>query len=348
VNCEGRVGGIGNVRQEILQCTRLAIEIGAALIRPSMRLRSEGLIEYQTGPLIGFEYLFDTPKFEKRLAAACPRMRLFEDMQAVERKGNITRIVRPWFLPDDESGNPISLAAWTDENRAMNGNITVIDMPLTMGQSQVCDDGAAFVDHFGELVEFRTDTQMLASNALSNLSLRFGVGNISSSRLNDSLFIGVHLRTEIDAANSRYPDYKTQSAEYLRIIRSRSPLAVYAASGDDISLELFTHDADALTPPVPIVTKWDLLSREDLELLDTLTWDQQAIVDFLILQKASYFAGITESSFAWGIAYARQVVSENGTCSDPMQNLPHPVLFQDEFSRIFGESREYFWGKVWP
>ncbi len=204
------------------------------------------------------------------------------------------------------------------------------------------------MNNFGGLVEFRTDTQMLVLNALAELTQRFGGARLLSPGIQDSPFVGVHLRTAADAINAGYANYETQAAEYLDIISSRSPPAVYAASGNDTSLEQFTQAAAALSPPVPVVTKRNLLSLEDLEILDNLTWDQQAVIDFLILQKSSYFAGITESSFAWGIAYARQVISRNGTCVEAMDNLPEGILYEDEFSIIFGESRDFFWGKVWP
>jgi len=156
INCEGRVGGVGmtcsivhlqrldllltqpatgNVRQEILVCVRHAIEIGASLIRPTIMLRSDGLIEYQRGPIHNMSYMFDLEKFDARLRSACPLLPLYEDLRAVEKHGRpLARVARPWDLPQ-ENGEPITPKAWAEINRQGDGKITVIDMPLIMGQT---------------------------------------------------------------------------------------------------------------------------------------------------------------------------------------------------------------------
>jgi hypothetical protein len=156
INCEGRVGGVGmicsilylhrldllltqpaagNVRQEILVCVRHAIEIGASLIRPTIMLRSDGLIEYQHGPIYNMSYMFDLEKFDARLRSACPLLPLYEDLRAVEKHGRpMARVARPWDLPK-ENGEPITPKTWAEMNRQGDGKITVIDMPLIMGQT---------------------------------------------------------------------------------------------------------------------------------------------------------------------------------------------------------------------
>ncbi len=156
INCEGRVGGVGmtcttiylqrlaflltqpaagNVRQEILVCVRDAIEIGAALIRPTIMLRSDGLIEYQRGPIHNMSYMFDLETFDARLRSACPLLPLYEDLTEVEKQGRpIARVTRPWDLPV-ENGEPITPKAWAEINQQGDGKITVINMPLIMRQT---------------------------------------------------------------------------------------------------------------------------------------------------------------------------------------------------------------------
>lgn len=156
INCEGRVGGVGmtcsivylqrsnlllthtaagNVRQEILVCVRHAIEIGAGLVRPTIMLRSDGLIEYQSGPIHNMSYMFDLDKFDARLRSACPLLPLYDDLRAVEKYGRpVARVQRPWDLPV-ENGEPITPKAWAEINRQGDGKITVIDMPLIMRQT---------------------------------------------------------------------------------------------------------------------------------------------------------------------------------------------------------------------
>ncbi|KFZ06121.1 hypothetical protein V501_07710 [Pseudogymnoascus sp. VKM F-4519 (FW-2642)] len=136
VNCAARVGGVGNVRQEFLVCVRQAIEIGASLIRPDIMLRSEGLIEYQNGPVHNMSYLFNLELFDARLRSACPHMPIYNDLAEVERVGEIAKVDRPWDLPK-EQGVQLSFTAWAQLNRQARDKITVITMPRITGQTYV-------------------------------------------------------------------------------------------------------------------------------------------------------------------------------------------------------------------
>lgn len=126
----------GNVRQEFLVCVRQAIEIGAALIRPNIMLRSEGLIEYQNGPVHNMSYLFNLELFDARLRSACPHMPIYNDIAEVERVGEIAKVDRPWDLPE-EQGVKLSFTAWAKLNRQQEGKITVFTMPRITGQTYV-------------------------------------------------------------------------------------------------------------------------------------------------------------------------------------------------------------------
>lgn len=115
-------------------CVRHAIEIGAGLIRPTIMLRSEGLIEYQSGPIHDLGYMFDMEKFDARLKSACPQLPLYNDFEEVEKLGPVSGVARPWDLPE-ENGQRIAPKVWAEKNRQTIGKITVIDMPLIMGQT---------------------------------------------------------------------------------------------------------------------------------------------------------------------------------------------------------------------
>ncbi|OBT78100.1 hypothetical protein VF21_02741 [Pseudogymnoascus sp. 05NY08] len=347
VNCEARVGGVGNVRQEFLVCVRQAIEIGASLIRPGIMLRSEGLIEYQNGPVHNMSYLFNLELFDARLRSACPHMPIYNDLAEVERVGEIARVDRPWDLPK-EQGVQLSFTAWAKLNRQALDKITVITMPRITGQTPVCADPPAFVANFGRLVEFRPDTQHLASSILTSLLTRFSLPSLPHYGVSNTSFVGLHFRTEIDAVNVGYTSFEEQTAAYLSFIAESPIRTIYAASGNTTSLELFAIEAAKLSPPATVVAKGDLLLGADKAALEALTWDQQALVDYLVLEKAARFAGVSDSSFSWGIAYARQVVSqEAGTCRSKGK-LGKGVQFRDELSTVFGRPRDWHMDKLWP
>ncbi|ELR08011.1 hypothetical protein GMDG_02849 [Pseudogymnoascus destructans 20631-21] len=347
VNCEARVGGVGNVRQEFLVCVRQAIEIGASLIRPDIMLRSEGLIEYQNGPVHNMSYLFNLELFDARLRSACPHMPIYNDLAEVERVGEIARVGRPWDLPK-EQGVQLSFTAWAKLNRQAQDKITVITMPRITGQTPVCADPPSFVANFGRLVEFRTDTQHLAFSILTSLLTRFSLPPLPHRGVSNTSFIGLHFRTEIDAVNVGYTSFEEQTAAYLAFIAASPIRTIYAASGNTTSLELFAIEAAKLSPPATVVAKGGLLVGADKAALEALTWDQQALVDYLVLEKAARFAGVSDSSFSWGIAYARQVVSvEAGTCKSAA-GLEKGVQFRDELSTVFGRPRDWHMDKLWP
>jgi hypothetical protein len=98
-------------------------------------LRSEGLIEYQNGPIENMSYMFDLGIFDARVKKACPLLPLYEDLRELEKHGReLTRIGRPRDLPQ-ENGQMMTPKAWVEQNLQGEGRITVIDYPLIMGQT---------------------------------------------------------------------------------------------------------------------------------------------------------------------------------------------------------------------
>jgi len=95
-----------------------------------------------------------------------------------------------------------------------------------------------------------------------------------------------------------------------------------------------------------VTTKFNLLKEKDLEELQALKWDQQGLVDFLVMLKASDFAGIGHSSFAWNVALKRHVfVKKKDRVRGP------EILMGDELSLIYGDVRGYepeYAACLWP
>lgn len=94
--------------------------------------------------------------------------------------------------------------------------------------------------------------------------------------------------------NSRY---EVQTSLFLEQAAAANLPVMYVASGNQTEVARFRKDA-RLTHNMAIVTKSELLEEQDLEQLQRLTWDQQALVDFLVMLKASGFSGVGHSSFA--------------------------------------------------
>lgn len=218
-------------------------------------------------------------------------------------------------------------------------------------QRPVCQDDAAFVSNFGRLLEIQTDAKLLAARALLELATRFGFSPATANGVLENAFVGVHLRTEVDAINVGYASYENQAAASLEYINSTSLRVVYAASGNTTSLRLFAEAANALSPPAKVFTKWDLLSGADNATLSSMTWDQQALVDFLILERSSKFAGVSESSFSWDIAYMRQSFSDVRPCTmDSTQEMTDDdgIVYEDSLSKLSGRQDDFFVDKMYP
>jgi len=91
-------------------------------------------------------------------------------------------------------------------------------------------------------------------------------------------------------------------------------------------------------------SKLQLLHGDDLELLQSLSWDQQGLVDFLVMLKSSSFAGIEQSSFAWNIALKRHILSQDANY------LNNGEALQDEYSMLLGEvgASSFIGESMWP
>lgn len=85
-----------------------------------------------------------------------------------------------------------------------------------------------------------------------------------------------------------------------------------------------------------VVTKYDLLQGSDRQRLDSLTFDQQALVDFLVLFRSSAFMGVAHSSFPWNIALRRHEMSRYTQYGNEGS-----ALLCDEFSVIMGMAADY-------
>jgi hypothetical protein len=79
---------------------------------------------------------------------------------------------------------------------------------------------------------------------------------------------------------------------------------IYAAPGDPEHLAQLTSKAME-QHGITVVKKSGLLRGEDLEELNAMCWDQQALVDYEAMSKSSFFTGLQQSSFSYNIAVRR-------------------------------------------
>lgn len=339
--CDNNSGGIGNIRNFILTCLRYAIEAGATgITMPTIQTRSEDkLSELFVGKKLPFAYFFDEEHFRRSLKAACPRISIYDAMddipgferqeaQQQEQKGPARQ---PW---DMITPNNFGQRGGCDQ-RDLNRHVDLFGLrfhdwlserqeklslpPVTASSPKlirfnwgvqwtypVYRDGPEFAATFGGLLRFRADILELGRQTTAAMEKR--------ARGADGTFIGMHLRTENDALKG-WPSFEEQSQAYLAKatgLSPGSPKYAYLATGN--ATEAGKLSSLALAQELTVVTKQDLLAGPDNEglkrSLDELSWDQQALVDFVVLLHADYFIGVSPSSFSMNVALKRHLKTE--------------------------------------
>ncbi|KAI3401822.1 hypothetical protein diail_8200 [Diaporthe ilicicola] len=197
-------------------------------------------------------------------------------------------------------------------------------------------DGPEFAASFGGLLRFRSDILSLGGKTADAMEqLAWSSSSSQSPAAAGEVgpgggFVGIHLRTESDALGS-WPPFETQAAAYLARAAGLDPPArrlAYLATGN--ATEAARLAAQAAAPDggeggLRVVTKHELLGSladgggekgekveeeeegQLLRQLDALSWDQQALVDFVVLLRCGFFVGVSPSSFSMNVALKRHL-----------------------------------------
>jgi hypothetical protein len=357
--CDKSVGGIGNIRNSILNCVRYAISAGGQLVVPNIILRNPADITHiRTGMTTTMDYMFDTEHFIESLRLSCPQLRLYRsasdipEYYGVKDVGSLIPESLVTRIPKSGIEKPEQWRAlfdkWLDKKFPYRSGQIIVELGRSYMQYPIYSDGEGFAMTFGGILKFRSDTRLLASAALLELadqhSLDFNVFN----PILHNAFFGAHLRTEKDAKDTwstpgqPYSRYSVQSKVYLEQAPRSNSSIIYVASGDLNEVAKFATDAKNIN--MTVVTKFDLLNARERAHLEKLAWDQQSLVDYLIMLKASDFAGVAHSSFAWSIALKRHLYAKE------KKHLDGPQMLSDELSQIYGTPRGYpeYYLCSWP
>lgn len=337
--CDNNSGGIGNIRNFILTCLRYAIEAGATgLVMPTIQTRSQDkLAELFMGKKLPFSYFFDEEHFRRSLGDACPRIAIYDALYDIpgferhdeqqEQKGPVRQ---PWDMITPNNLGQRGGCDQRDLNRHadlfgprfhdwLGERQAKMSLPaVTAGSPKlirfnwgvqwtfpVYRDGPEFVATFGGLLRFRADILELGMETAAVMD--------RLARKSEGSFIGMHLRTENDAL-SGWPSFEEQSRAYLTTAARLSPGPRYAYLATGNATEAAKLTSIALAEKLTMLTKHELLAGLDNEglkkRLDGLSWDQQALVDFVVLLQAEYFLGVSPSSFSLNVALRRHLKTE--------------------------------------
>ncbi|GKT55012.1 hypothetical protein ColTof4_08127 [Colletotrichum tofieldiae] len=374
--CENSVGGVGNIRNSVLNCVRYAMLAGGSLVMPKIVARDDSDINViRTGERRGLGYMFDVEHFVESLRLSCPQLRLYNNTDAVFKALGQPKTFTMGLFPEllvDKNGAPNTgithpelwkgkLYEWlgqVDTKLGPTGQPTRGPFIVELGRSYmtfpIYSDGDGFATSFGDILKFRADTRQLATTTLRRMAEQFNfesalpkpvsAANITppESPVLKNAYFGAHLRVERDAMINWSPtmemwawsDYGKQTTAYMEQAMNANLSLIYVASGETAHVETFK--TEAATKGITVIKKQDVLG-EDIEKLDRLAWDQQALVDYLVMLKASQFGGVAHSSFAWNVALKRHILVR-----DPKKSyLDGPQMLSDEFSQVYGEPRKY-------
>jgi hypothetical protein len=362
--CDNNSGGIGNIRNFILTCLRYAIDAGAGgLVMPQIRTRSVDNLADLMRDYRDFDYFFDEKHFRTSLQTHCPQITIYDKIWDVPNTKAPFQAeqITPRDLGSRASCDNRDLNRHTDifghrfdawlQDKATQFNLPSISIAhprlirLNWGVQwdfPVYRDGPEFVATFGGLLRFREDILELGRQVAAKMRV------IAGGDSSDSRFIGLHLRTENDAL-AGWPSFDNQTAVYLRAASDRHFTAGYLATGNETEAAKFGKEA--AQQMLRIVTKQDLV-RDDEHLakqLMSLSWDQQALIDFLVLLDSDYFVGVNPSSFSMNVALKRHLQAEG------LYTRPWKVGGNgDERSWIVGKFEKYWedwlfmYDSLWP
>lgn len=351
--CDNNSGGIGNIRNFILTCLRYAIEAGATGVAlPTIQSRSAAkLADLFVGEKLPFSYFFDEAHFRRGLAEACPYITIYgddlADVPGLEAEKPDERHVGPEQITPNHFGLRGG-CDMRDLNRhgALFGERfhaflrekdeseeqqrlapTGVPKPRLVRMNwgvqwnwPVLQDGPEFVASFGGLLRFRGDILLLGEKTADVMQ---ELASSSSPDRDGRGFVGIHLRTESDALGA-WPSFENQTATYLaRVAKLAPPLPRYAylATGNATEAARLASRAES-QQGLRVVTKHELLrlsnggGGELLRQLDALSWDQQALVDFVVLLRCGFFLGVSPSSFSMNVALKRHL-SGDGLLTRP-------------------------------
>lgn len=221
-------------------------------------------------------------------------------------------------------------------------HIPTIEAPVVMTlkwasmfQWPIWMDGTQVANTFGRLLKLSPEVMKLASAVLLEMGKIDPEAIMPAERDSPLLgYMGVHLRLEGDTLDW-WPKEQAQIDSYLaraEMLKLR-PKTIYLASGSANGADHFSGNA-SLRLHARTVRKEMLLQGEDLERLKSLQWDQQGLVDYLVLLRSKYFTGMMQSSFSQNLAVRRHLLQDG-------VNTLIWRGYHDKWSYLYGNRRDY-------
>ncbi|KAE8443172.1 hypothetical protein EG329_002270 [Mollisiaceae sp. DMI_Dod_QoI] len=364
-----------------LNCVRYAIEAGATtLILPRLGVRKDNLVDLGGGDQpTDLSYLFDVDYFLDSWKKACPQISAVVSDSEVSNLPPSSSASSPHLAPAsvkhfemrkylivDPTGWREAFDIWLAKTPAFS--TLSIQTPIRIWQDLVlCQwnreaNPVDFAKSFPRLFRFPLQTRRLAASVLWSLEKSLGrpivpdtiispplglptaskVNSLGPHRLSSNGFFGAHMRVAADAAAAGWPGYESQAPFFIAEAKKLNLTTIYLATGSPEHRDRFR--ADALQQGLSVTVKEDLLFDKELAELQSLTWDQQALVDFDVLMHSTYFYGFVRSSYSWSLALRRGTLPEAVGTS----RITEEDEYRDNLSAVVGRYPNINPEGLWP
>ena len=209
--CDNSVGGIGNVRNSILICTRLAIAAGVSLVMPKIIVRNaHDISQIRTGEKTTMDYLFDVQHYKQSLRLSCPRLKIYDDIQDLQNWESLhgPKELQPEDLQERTDKGLPHPETWREDFRAWleretAGTVwtsanptrtTVVSLQRSYLIYPIYSDHKLFANTFGSILQFRSDVRQLATEVFTTLLKKHELEKLwdGESEIVENAYLGAH------------------------------------------------------------------------------------------------------------------------------------------------------------
>ncbi|KFY88361.1 hypothetical protein V500_06360 [Pseudogymnoascus sp. VKM F-4518 (FW-2643)] len=359
--CEENSGNVADVRNSILNCLRFTIAAGGRLVTPRIIIpnTNETSTTDSTVSRAEFGYMFDLHHFLMSLHLSCPQLSIYKDVDVIPPRAWMHNplSLRPEDLqsPFPPTGIP-SPETWGAEFRKWLKNQTATRVPtrgimvVNLARSPpvypISSDEASLAHEFGAFLKIQPDARRLATSAFHALIDKYNIDAADSDAIAENAYLGAYLGSKHAAMDVSVSDAIHSSTVLPQRILNETLAAdlgvIYLASTDPSSDERLAAAASPLG--IRVATKLGLLPSRDAAALQALAPEQQALVDYLVLGRASRFMGVGGDAFGWSVALGR-----GGMWRRDGGEGMEGELMRDSLSRIYGEGGDdEFASCLWP
>ncbi|KIH90395.1 hypothetical protein SPBR_00591 [Sporothrix brasiliensis 5110] len=361
LTCDAVPGGMADVKNGILTCIRVAIEIGAEVILPDIMLRSTMdlsiIAPHDKGPRRGLppSHFFDTEYLMDTLGEFCPELKIHNSLNdffdepsllepakldiykvpGVKIAANLGKSAGKLVSDGDKLGQQIhAMLNKKSPPKTRRYPFRVDLRPTPSYMMPAFADQPPLRRYFGRMLRVRKDMRALAATVLFNLQKAFDLQIDPRKGIDIDAFVGVELRTLPDPL--RFPDYTEQASDALSFVVANNLSQIYLTEGaTKENITSFTERCRDFN--IAVITKEDLVEGADAALLASLSYDERFLVDYEVALRAGLFMGNAQSSFTWSVGLRREFAFGQAGSSNS-SHLNGTLRWHNQYSTIYGKN----------